>query len=106
LNQVWLAANSWNQNREMVEPMDIDPIDDGPPIVGSWNYNTTSPLPLTMDTGPLDDPKLAIDMLRSDDISNRVAAAYKLDFIAKALGQQRTRDVRAHTKNYDAFLLL
>jgi hypothetical protein len=35
----------------------------------------------------------AIDMLRSDDLSARVAAAHRLDSVALALGEERTREV-------------
>jgi hydroxymethylglutaryl-CoA reductase len=33
-------------------------------------------------------------LLRGDDVAGRVAAANKLDAIAAALGQERTREVR------------
>ena len=81
------------------EPMDIDPIDDGPLPTPR---NNPSSLVMSAPRDPLniasavisgDDTKQMVDMLRSDDLSNRVAAAHKLDSIARALGQQRTREV-------------
>lgn len=87
------------------DPMDVDPVDDGPAqkAQGNPSIMTNSSLPREQLTPSLsnhntlsgdDDPKLAVEMLRSDDLSNRVAAAHKLDTIAKALGHQRTREVR------------
>jgi hypothetical protein len=41
-----------------------------------------------------EDARQLIDMLRGDDVGARVAAAHRLDLIAVALGEQRTREVR------------
>jgi len=41
-----------------------------------------------------EDAKQVIDMLRSDDMGARVAAAHRLDLVAVTLGEQRTREVR------------
>lgn len=35
----------------------------------------------------------AIEKLRGEDVSARVEAAYKLESVAKTLGEERTRDV-------------
>mmetsp|Transcript_10812 Transcript_10812/g.30968 ORF Transcript_10812/g.30968 Transcript_10812/m.30968 type:complete len:644 (+) Transcript_10812:172-2103(+) len=39
-----------------------------------------------------EEARQSLDMLRSDDVSNRIAAANKLESIATALGEQRTRE--------------
>jgi hypothetical protein len=85
------------------DPMEVDPIDGGPVQKTHNNSSTTLNLSLreqlvsaasSNGSSGIDDPKKAVEMLRSDDVSNRVAAAHKLDTIAKALGHQRTREVR------------
>ncbi len=40
-----------------------------------------------------EEARQAIDMLRGDDVSGRVAAANRLESVAAALGEERTRDV-------------
>lgn len=40
-----------------------------------------------------DEARQAIDKLRGEDLSERIAAANKLDGIAKVLGEERTREV-------------
>lgn len=40
-----------------------------------------------------EDAHRAINMLKGDDASERIAAANKLEGIAKALGEERTRNV-------------
>ena len=85
-----------------VKPMDIDPIDDGPreasrgivPMTGSTgstgNDNPVSPWnEITKE----EEARQAIEMLRGDDVSQRVAAANRLESVASVLGQERTRDV-------------
>lgn len=104
--------------------MDVDPIDDGPsiqmpvvdvfmaqqqqqhsalltppqpPVYGSSLLR--QPPPSLPPQPPLvvlseDDARLCIEMLRSEDLANRVAAANRLDAVATALGSERTRDVR------------
>ena len=82
-----------------IQPMDIDPIDDGP-------KPARNPLPMTATTtgqsfhGPQEgqlseeeEARQAIDMLRGEDVSSRVAAASRLEAVAKILGEERTRDV-------------
>lgn len=91
------------------DAMDVDPVDDGPiptarnnlaalvgmnPLSKEQQYIKTGFMPLAN----VEDPKLAIEMLRSEDMSTRVAAAHKLDLIAIALGPQRAREVR-YTQN-------
>ena len=41
-----------------------------------------------------EEARLAIDLLRGDDVAGRVEAANKLEGVAAALGVERTRDVR------------
>jgi hypothetical protein len=85
--------------------MDIDPIDGGPrPPVSS---HLTAP-PLQQSLAALhsgggtalpgaatteEEARQAIEMLRSDDLSARVAAAHRLDSVAAVLGEERTREV-------------
>jgi hypothetical protein len=75
--------------------MDIDPIDDGPkeskqphPMT---TYATGAAAPLHISEE--EEARQAIDMLRGDDVSARVAAANRLEAVASALGQERTREV-------------
>ena len=42
-----------------------------------------------------EEARQAIDMLRGEDVSGRVAAANRLEAVAAALGEERTRDVRS-----------
>lgn len=83
------------------QPMEIDPIDGGPKSMGA------PPPPEAMEMSPPpvaatsivaiseeDEARQAIDMLRGDDVSSRVAAANRLEAVAAALGEERTRDVR------------
>lgn len=79
--------------------MEIDPVDDGPketPMLGLTNTRALShgvsrstSLVITQE----DDAKQAIEMLRGDDVSERVSAANRLEAIATALGEERTREV-------------
>ena len=79
----------------MNEPMEIDPVDDGPSL-------QSSPPPPHQQASPRkelfiskeEEARQAIELLRGDDVAGRVAAANKLDAIAAALGQERTREVR------------
>ena len=76
-------------------PMDVDPVDDGP-------RHMTAPLPMTPTpaTAPPvenmskeEEARHAIEMLRGDDVSARVAAASRLEQVASVLGEERTRQV-------------
>jgi hypothetical protein len=40
-----------------------------------------------------EEARLAIDMLRNEDVASRVAAAHRLDAVALVLGEERTRNV-------------
>ncbi len=40
-----------------------------------------------------EEARQAIEKLRGDDVTARVEAAYKLEAVAKTLGEERTRDV-------------
>ena len=85
-------------------PMDIDPVDDGPretvqgmvPMTGS----TVSPTLGPPAAGPIheiskeEEARQAIEMLRGDDVAQRVAAASRLVDVATVLGPQRSREVR------------
>ena len=91
---------------------DIDPVDGGPslklsppPLRGyptSPNIvpNATSPTSAAnKNLSPEEEARQAIDVLRgqtsnSDDVASRVAAASRLDAVAKVLGEERTRNVR------------
>lgn len=87
--------------------MDIDPIDDGPsempkgiiPMTRSGAITTTSSgFATTSAPGPMheitkeEEARQAIDMLRGEDVSQRVAAASRLESIASVLGEKRTRE--------------
>jgi hypothetical protein len=70
-------------------PMDVDPIDHG-------LREAPKPVQMSSPTAPLseeEEARQAIDMLRGDDISARVAAANRLESVATVLGQERTREV-------------
>lgn len=81
------------------QPMDIDPIDDGPrPIpshVGHASERSSSVQVVALPTTILkeEDARRAIDMLRSEESTARISAAHRLDSIASVLGPERTRDV-------------
>ena len=87
----------------MGEPMEIDPVDDGPtkmsvppppppPSVASANVQ---PIVVTEE----DEARQAIEILRGDDVAARVSAANKLEAVAAALGEQRTREVRERERD-------
>lgn len=100
---IYRKNNNYTMQGPLVDdPMDVDPIDDGP--IPTRRNSATALVASTssehfssgQNLRTVDDAKTAIDMLRSDDLSNRIVAAHKLDTIAKALGPERTREVR-HT---------
>lgn len=85
--------------------MDIDPIDGGPKEIkpppasgltasGTKVSHDSSPL-MPMQVSEEEEARQAIDMLRGDDVSARVAAANRLESIAAVLGEHRTREVRS-----------
>ena len=75
-----------------------------PPVYGNANLLRKSALPSQQTPPPPpvvvvvvlseEEARLCIEMLRSEDLANRVAAANRLDAVATSLGQERTRDVR------------
>jgi hypothetical protein len=71
-----------------VRPMDIDAIDDRP------TKQASKPHPMTIAISEEEEARQAIEMLRGDDVSGRVAAANRLEAVASALGEERTRLVR------------
>ena len=82
--------------------VDVDPVDDGPPIKGSppvpvYGSGLQPPAVMVPQQPVTEEEALqGIEMLRSDDLSNRIAAANRLDVVAIAIGSDRTRDVRTH----------
>lgn len=75
-------------------PMDVDPIDDGPtgPLKAhpmTMSQTSAAPAHITEE----EEARQAIDMLRGDDVSGRVAAANRLEAVASVLGEERTREV-------------
>ena len=82
-------------------PMDIDPIDDGPreasrgvvPITSSSGPSILTPMGPSHEISKDEEARQAIEMLRGDDVSQRVAAASRLESVATVLGEERTRDV-------------
>lgn len=87
-----------------MDKMDIDPIDDGPREVSKAPPLAVTPSSTALTSGgstagPMhvseeEEARQAIDMLRGDDVSGRVAAANRLEAVASALGAERTREVR------------
>ena len=87
------------------QPMEIDPVDDGPKqdpssaMIMSDDAAPSSPMigqtlpPVAMSISDEDDARRAIEMLRGDDVAERVAAATRLEGVATALGEERTREV-------------
>jgi hypothetical protein len=85
--------------------MDIDPVDGGPKEMkrppparsttpGSVNSSSSSRSTLIpMHVSEEEEARQAIEMLRGDDVSARVAAANRLESVATVLGEQRTREV-------------
>jgi hypothetical protein len=73
--------------------MDIDPVDDGPKQAAKSHAMTTSSAPVHISEE--EEARQAIEMLRGDDVSARVAAASRLESVAKTLGEERTREVGA-----------
>ncbi len=55
------------------------------------NNTSTSP-DAEMNITEEEEARQAIDMLRGDDVTERIAAANKLDSVAKTLGEERTRE--------------
>jgi hypothetical protein len=52
-----------------------------------------------------EEARLAIENLKGDDITERIAAANKLDIVAKVLGEERTRIVSSFfVRNVYAFV--
>lgn len=87
-------------------PMDIDPIDGGPkdiqppPTNALTASGANSPVAaaassslVPMQISEEEDARQAIEMLRGDDVSARVAAANRLESVATVLGEKRTREV-------------
>ncbi|KAG7350297.1 peptidase C14 caspase catalytic subunit-like protein [Nitzschia inconspicua] len=82
-------------------PMEIDPIDGGPkdnsgipppPPPSSTVVSSSTPVLIPMQVSEEEDARQAIEMLRGDDVSARVAAANRLESVATVLGEQRTRE--------------
>jgi hypothetical protein len=48
---------------------------------------------VNMEVSAEEEARQAIEMLRGDDVSERIAAANKIDSVAKILGDERTREV-------------
>ena len=87
-----------------LDPMDVDPVDDGPrrvvtppiPVVAGFMSSPgvlqlASPEAMVVTTEQ--DAKQCLDWLRSEDLSLRVPAAHRLDAVARWLGPERTRSV-------------
>jgi serine/threonine-protein phosphatase 2A regulatory subunit A len=85
-----VVSNDNNTANASVVPMDVDPIDGGPLLV--VKSSSSSPAAAAAATVVLpSNSSTFVEMLRSDDVSQRVAAAYRLDLVAAALGEERTR---------------
>ena len=91
----------------MSDPMEVDPVDDGPiandgagylaipmeGVVDDGRISSNQIGNLTINITKEEEAQRAIEMLRGDDVAGRVAAANRLDAIAAALGEERTREV-------------
>jgi len=81
--------------------MEIDPVDDGPKQDTPMNTvrldTNTRPSQLSHATAITqeEEARQAIEMLRGDDVAERVSAASRLEAVAAALGEERTREVSA-----------
>lgn len=73
--------------------MDIDPVDDGPRHMSKQPGTTAMAIAPTEHLSEEEEARQAIEMLRGDDVSARVAAASRLESVASVLGQERTREV-------------
>jgi len=83
-----------------MDPMDVDPLDDGPTDL-SYKGPQASPTPPIINAiSEEEEARQAIEMLRGDDVSGRVAAANRLEAVAAALGQERTREVSSNVVGY------
>ena len=81
-------------------PMDVDPIDGGPREKGVVPMTAGSgSSALVPASGPMheiskeEEARQAVDMLRGDDVAQRIAAASRLEAVAAVLGEERTREV-------------
>lgn len=60
---------------------------------------------VNMEVSAEEEARQAIEMLRGDDVSERIAAANKIDSVAKILGDQRTREVCCFSCSLVLFIL-
>ena len=92
-----------SQQDNSATPMEIDPVDDGPKQVssmamGPFHASSVQGQMQPQSSGQMaitqeEEARQAIEMLRGDDVSERVAAANRLEAVAAALGEERTREV-------------
>jgi hypothetical protein len=87
--------------------MEVDPVDDGPKTALSISTTTPRPALLALAAAPPitkeEQARQAIDMLRSEDLPNRVSAAHRLDAVAAVLGPARTREVSLSLSSLTVF---
>ena len=83
---------------------DVDPIDGGPKSIKVIPGSKSPPGPALVlspnnssNKITIEEAREAIEMLRGDDVAGRVDAAYRLEAVADVLGEERTREVRAHS---------
>jgi hypothetical protein len=69
-----------------VTPMDIEEES------GDIKMGDTESFTIVTNASEEEEARQAIDMLRGEDVSARVAAANRLEAVAAALGEERTRD--------------
>jgi hypothetical protein len=97
LEGVLVAFNTFRfdigRNKMDSAPMDVDPVDDGPRHMPKQLPMTTTVIAPPEHLSEGEEARQAIDMLRGDDVSARVAAASRLESVASVLGQERTREV-------------
>lgn len=75
-------------------PMDTDEetLPTGNTTLKDKTMTDASSAPLAVYSTEEEEARQAIEMMKGDDLANRIAAAGRLDFVAKALGEKRTRE--------------
>jgi hypothetical protein len=85
-------------------PMDTDEetLPTGNTTLKDKTMTDASSAPLAVYSTEEEEARQAIEMMKGDDLANRIAAAGRLDFVAKALGEKRTREVSM--ANHEPFI--
>jgi hypothetical protein len=86
------------QQENSAVAMEIDPVDDGPKqdtslMAGRMEVSPPQSQQIPISITQEEEARKAIEMLRGEDVAERVAAASRLEAVAAALGKERTREV-------------